>query len=239
MITEQSNRKITPRSTMKVGDLAIIYALFHGKLWHTFVNEHWSKFLGLILKGYLRFTRAMLAFQLWSIFRYKPGYQTMGILLLVASVCFLLGYNSAHVPELLKPVAFLIVPFVPFFAAPEELYNMVFVDIESEYMLIYSGIFTLSSLAHLVTVWIAGNSSITKRGESWIALGSSKFMKVNEYVICGLLEPLIVVAIGLTAWKLGEDLHFGIFLFLIAFSEAVQQLLDKALQAEKESTLKS
>ena len=236
MITEESNRKITPRATMKVGDLAIIHALFQGKVWHTFFNEHWSKFVGLVLKGYLRFTRAMLAFQLWSIFRYKPGYQTTGILLVVASVCFLLGYNSAHVPELLKPFAFLIVPF---FAAPEELHNMVFVDIESEYMLIYSGIFTLSSLAHLVTIWVGGNSSITKRGESWIALGLSKFMKVNEYVICGLLEPSIVTGIGLAVWKLGDDLHFAVFLFLIAFSEAVQQLFDKALQAEKESTLKS
>jgi len=239
MITEESNRKITPRATMKVGDLAIIHALFQGKIWHVFFNEHWSKFVGLVLKGYLCFTRAMLAFQLWSVFRYKPGYQTMGIVLIVASVCFLLGYNSAHVPESLKPFAFLIVPFVPFFNTPEELYQLVFVDIESKSMLVYSGIVTLSSLAHLVTIWVGGNSSITKRGESWIALGLSKFMKVNEYVICGLLEPLIVTGIGLAVWKLGDDLHFAVFLFLTAFSEAVQQLFDKALQAEKDSMLKS
>ncbi|MEQ9264178.1 MAG: hypothetical protein RLN81_03095 [Balneolaceae bacterium] len=239
MITEESNRKITPRSTMKVGDLAIIHALFQGKIWHVFFNEHWSKFVGLVLKGYLRFTRAMLAFQLWSVFRYTPGYQSVGILLFLSSLSFLMGYNSIHVPELLKPFAFLIVPLVPFFSTPEELYQLVFVDVESKSMLVYSGIFTLSALAHLVTIWMGGNPSITKRGESWIALGLSKFMKVNEYVICGLLEPLIVTGIGLVVWKLGDDLHFAVFLFLIAFSEAVQQLLDKALQAEKDSMLKS
>ena len=138
----------------------------------------------------------MMAFQMWSVFRFKPGYQTMGIILILCSFCFLISLNSTHIHPLLKPFGMFAIPFMPFLNSPEELYELVVVDVESQYLLIYTALFTLTSIVHLFTIWIKGNKSITKRGESWIGLGLSKFMPVNEFVICGLLEPLIMMGLG-------------------------------------------
>lgn len=240
MITNESNINIKPRATIKVGDLAIIHGATQTQFWKTLFNKHWTEFMILALRQYLRFNRAMMGFQMWSVFRFNPGYQTTGILLTLASLCFLLSFNSVHVPIWLKPFAMFAVPFVPFFKSPEEIYQLVMTDVESQFLLIYTGLFTLTSVAHLFTIWIArGNNSITKRGESWIGFSLSRLMKVDEFVICGLLEPLITIGIGIAAWKLVGDLHFGVFMLLIALSEASQQILDKSYQAHTESILRA
>ena len=128
---------------------------------------------------------------------------------------------------------------MPFFESPEGLYQLAVIDIESPLLLAYTGLFILSSLFHLVTIWIGrGNKSITKRGESWIGLALSKYMKVDEFLI-GMLEVLIVIAMGLSAWRWAGDIHFGIYMLLISLSEASQLILDKAHQAHTQSILRA
>lgn len=239
MITEESNINIKPRNTLKVGDLAIIHAATKTKLWHTLFYKNWSEFVLLCLKQYLRFSRSIMAFQLWSVFRWRPGFQTMGLLSIGASLCVLLSYNSTHVEGWLKPVAMFIVPFVMFFKSPDEIYELIFIDVESRILLIYTILFTLSSLIHLVTIWVGkGNKSITKRGESLLGLVLSKFMKVDEFVI-GLCEVLILMGLGLAAYQWADDPFFGLYTVFIGLAEASQLILDKAYQAHTESILKA
>jgi len=241
MITEESNINIKPRSTLKIGDLAVIHAAVttKNKFWNTLFYKHWSEFAVLCLRQYFRFNRAIMASQLWSVFRFNPGFQTMGLLSTLASICCLLSYNSSNVVDWLKPLSIFIIPFMPFFESPEGLYQLAVIDIESPLLLAYTGLFILSSLFHLVTIWIGrGNKSITKRGESWIGLALSKYMKVDEFLI-GMLEVLIVIAMGLSAWKWAGDVHFSIYMLLISLSEASQLILDKAHQAHTQSILRA
>ena len=237
MITEQSNVNIKPNATLKIGDLAIIHAFTKTKVFDVLFRKQWTKFIILCLGQYLRFSRAILAFQHWSVFRFNPGFQTMGILAISASLCFLLSFNSTHVEPWAKPLAIFIVPFVPFFKTQEELYDLVIIDIESQSLLVYTGLYLLASIAHLFTIWISrGNNKITRRGVNWIGFLLSKHMKVDEFVI-NLFTVLISIGIGLIAWRWGNDIHFGIYMGIIAIAEASQLVLDKAYQAHTQSIL--
>ncbi|MCG8640006.1 MAG: hypothetical protein MI862_09720 [Desulfobacterales bacterium] len=227
-----------PRKTVKVSDGEIIVGAHTTPFWKTLIYKPWSETILLLLKQYFRFNKAMMAFLHWSVFHYKPGSQTMGIILIIFSLSFLLGFNSVHVPALLKPFALFIVPILPFFKTFDELYRLAVTDVESQFLLIYTGLFTLKSAFDLVTIWSgAGNPSLSKRGNSWIALGFSKFMSVNEFVICAFVEPLIAIGIGLAAWKYAGDIHFCVFMIATALAESAQQIFDKAFQTHTQSIL--
>ncbi|MEQ9230552.1 MAG: hypothetical protein RIF46_07700 [Cyclobacteriaceae bacterium] len=240
MITDNSDLKITPRKTVKVSDLEIIHGAVTTKFWHTFLYKHWSEFVVLSLRQYFRFNRAMMASLHWCVFRFKPGSHTMGSMSIGAALSFCFSLNSTHVPILFKPFAAFVVPFLPFFKTQEELYRLVVVDVESQFVLIYTGVFLIASLVHVVIIWIGkSNPSLSKRGESWIALGLSKWMKVDEFVISGIFEPLISVCIGVALLKFSGDVYGCVFMVLIGVSEATQQILDKAHQSHIESIIKA
>ncbi|MDW3210280.1 MAG: hypothetical protein R8N23_10460 [Reichenbachiella sp.] len=237
MITDKSNRDMQVRKTLKISDNAIIWGAYTSPFWETFFNKHWEKTCLLLLKQYARFNKAMLATMHWCLFRFKAGSQTIGILAICSALSFSLSFNSTHVPILLKPLAMFLVPVLPFFKTPSELYQLAFIDVESKFLLVYTGLFTLTSLTHLIAVWIGkGNSSLTMRGQSWIGLGLSKFLPVNEF-LCSLLDFAIAVGIGIAAWKYVGDAHFGIFMISTASAELAQQVLDRSYQAHTRSIL--
>lgn len=240
MIPEKSNRDIKSRPTLKVGDLAFIYGASNTSFWKTLIYKPWYEFVMLCIKQYLKFSKAIMAILHWCVFRFRPGYQTMGIISTIVSISFLLSYNSTLVPVYLKPFAWVIVPLLPFFKTPDELYHLAVNEVESQFLLIYSGLYVFLVIIHLITIWTGnGNPSISKRGESWIGFFLSKLMPVDEFVICGLIEPLLGIGLGLAAWKFAGDTHFAVFMVIISLAEATQQILDKAYQAHTDSILRA
>ena len=104
----------------------------------------------------------------------------------------------------------------------------------------YSGLLLISGLVHLMTIWLSkGNFSMSKRGNSYLVLGLSKYMKVNEYFIVGILEPLLVLGIAFLLWTAFEDRYGAVFLGAAALSEAVQQLLDQTHKEHLKSIIKT
>ena len=158
-------------------------------------------------------------------------------MLILVSVCFLIGYNNANVPTLLKPVAGFAVPFWVYSKSWDGLYQLVVVDVESKFLLVYSGLFVLSALTHLVMIWIGrSNSSLTIRGEGWIGLGLSKLIPVNEFV-SNLLDFAVAAGIGVAAWKFAGDVHFGVFMISTASAELAQTILDHSYRSHTRSIL--
>jgi uncharacterized Tic20 family protein len=240
MITSESNRKSSSRNTVKISDLAIIFGATTTSFWKTLFYKTWDEFALLCLKQYFRFNRALSAFQMWCVFRVKPGYQTMGVLVILASLGFQIGYNSTNVANIFKPFGMFFGPPLIFFKTRDQLYELIFIDIESKVLLVYTIVFTLCSLTHLIMIWAGkGNKSITKRGESLIVKGLSKYMRVDEFIICGLLEPLLFIALGFASWKLADDIHFFGFTLFTGLSELSQQVLDRAFQADRDSIVKA
>ena len=240
MITKKSNHNIKPRKTVKISDAAILWGAYKTSFWKTLLYKSSNETFLLLFKQYVRFNKAVLASMLWLPFRFKAGSQTMGILSMVCALGFLLSYNSVHVPVLLKPLAIFIIPLLPFFKTSEELYSLTFLEIHSHYVLIYTGLFVVSGSIHLILIWFGySDKSLTKRGNSWIVWILSRWMPVNEFLICGLIEPIIAITVGVLVWKNTGDVHFAILMLLIAVAEAAQQLLDKSYQLHTESILKA
>ncbi|WP_442267620.1 hypothetical protein ACSIGC_08105 [Tenacibaculum sp. ZS6-P6] len=241
MITQKSNHNITPRKTVKVSDAAILFAaVYQTQFWKTLLYKSWKETLLLLARYYFRFNKAIHAMLFWSPIRFRAGSATIGVLAIMFGVSLLLSCNSMDVPILLKPIVAFCVPLVPFFKTQDELYRLVFVDIHSCYLLIYTGLFVVSGFIHLIIVWLGfSNPSQTKRGNSLIVLVLSRWMPVNEFLICGLVEPLLGIGLGLATWHYADDVCFGIFMILISMSEAAQQWLDKAYQMHTQSVLKA
>lgn len=239
MITEPSNHIIKPRKTVKVSDLFIIWGAQTTPFWKTLFFKSSKEAFVMLLKQYMRFNRATMAFQMWGVLRYKPGKNTCGLAVLLFSLGCMLGYNSTHVPDLLKPLSIFAIPFLVYAKTPEELYELLFIETESQLLLIYSGLFTLSVLIHLVMITLGkSNESDSKRGESWIVLLFSRFMSVNPFFIRCYVEPSLYIGLGLCAWLYMGDGYFGSYMVFIALAEASQELLDKSFQSHIESVSK-
>lgn len=239
MITKPSNHIIKPRKTVKVSDLFIIWGAQTTPFWKTLFFKSRKEAFVMLLKQYVRFNRAAMAFQMWGLLRYKPGKNTCGMAILLFSLACMLGYNSAHVPDLLKPLAIFAIPVLVYTKTPEELYELVFIDIESQLLLMYSGLFTLSVLINLVLITLEkSNLSDSKRGESWIVFLFSKFMSVNPFFIRCYVEPVLYIGLGVFAWLQLGDGYFGSYMIFIALAEASQELLDKSFQSHIESVSK-
>ncbi|MBO6496603.1 MAG: hypothetical protein JJ978_13605 [Roseivirga sp.] len=239
MITDESNRNLPSRKGVKIGDFAIIHWAANGSLIKAFFNKTWLGFLLLCAKQYVRFSRALSALQMWSPFRYNPGYQTIGLLSIIASIGFQVGLNSTAVLDIFKPFGMFFIPVLICFKSPDEIYDFVWINVESQFLLGYTVLFTCFSAFHLITIWTGGNKSLTKRGESLIMKALSKSIKLDEFVICGLIEPLLFIAIGFVAWKLADDALFFGFTLFTSLSEFSQQILDRTYKAERDSIVRA
>ena len=236
-MTPESNKNLSGRKTIKIGDLAVIYSLIYSPAYKYLFTKQWPKIIDLCVVYYFRFSRALYAFIYWSPIRYKIGSQTVGVfaLLLGAANC-MIGYNSQEVHNIFKPFSLFITPFLLFGRPKEAWLDFICVNIESKFLLFYSGGVLLSGFVHLMMIWMGkGNKSMSKRGNSYLVLFLSKRIKVNEYFICGVLEPLFFIGIALLLWFEFDDRHGAIFLGVATLSETIQQLLDQVNKKHLES----
>lgn len=240
MSTQASNYQNMPfRRGVKISDLAIIFGLMNTPVFKPLdkKNKGWHH-VKTVVKQWLRFDCALLASMHWSIWSFKPGSQTIGLLsTLFASFC-LIGFNHAELPIYLKPFSMFAIPIG---MIRTETYQWAFYwkyDYESTFLLWYSVVFLLSSLTHIVMIWLKkGNTSLSKRGESWLVFLLSKYTRVSEYLICGIVQPLITIGLGYCLWAYNDDVYAFIFLAVTSGCEAMQQLIDRANQEHNRSIL--
>lgn len=235
-MTPESNKNISGRKTIKMGDPEIIYSLVYSPAYKYLFTKNWPKAIGISLLYYFKFSRAILALAYWSVIRCKAGSRTLGAIALIALLSCQCGYNSTHLSDVQKPFSLFITPFLLFNMPKEDWYDFLCVDIESKFLLFQSILTLLSGTVHLVMIWIGKrNKSMSKRGNSYLVLFLSKHVKVNEYFICGILEPLLFTGVVLLLWNEFQDTYGAIFLGITTFSEAVQQLLDYINKRQREA----
>ena len=229
-MTPESNRNLSVRRTVKISDLDIIYGFVNSPVWKLFFKKYWLiKVIGLLIAYYLKFVRALLSLFHWSTIRFKAGSQTIGILALLAELSLIIGCNSTAIADYNKLFSVFIVPYILFTTPVTGWLNFIVHNIESQFLLIYGAVVLISSLYHILMIWIGkGNASMSKRGESYLVKFLSQYLHVNEYFICGIVEPLFWMGIALLLWFQLEDLYGAVFLGLAALSEAIQQALDQA-----------
>lgn len=240
MISEESTTCSMRRKTVKVSDQAIVWGMYSAPYKKKLLQSSWEEFVAWVLWLVIRFNKATIALQMWSVLRFKPGSQTIGLLSFTWALSFVIGFNSTEIHWLLKPLSALITPFLIIGKSWDWIYELIFVSCESKFLMIYTILFGISGLVHIIILWVGidSMSSMSQRGQSWIGLGLSYLIPVNEFVICGIIEPLIVIGLGVCAWHYYDDVYFGIYMISIALAEGSQQILDKAYHEHTKSILK-
>ena len=181
----------------------------------------------------------ILSYGLIGLTRYKHG-SCLGLTVFFLST--LLIYNSAKLWPL-TPVAIFSIPFLPIFNSLDDLVNLLFINIRSQNLLIYGGVFALVSLTNTVMNWLGfQNKSHTTRGVSWLYLLFdkllSRYIPVSEFFICCFVEPVLAIGAGIYLWRSGIDATFGSFLILMGTNEIVFQLIEHSHRVRVQTFLK-
>ena len=240
-MTPESNRNLSVRRTVKISDLDIIYGFVNSPVWKLFFSRYGLvKMIGLTIAHYFKFFRALLSLSHWSVIHFRAGSQTIGLLALLAALCLIIGFNSVAVTDYNKLFAVFITPYMLCSTPVAGWFDFIVLRVESQFLLIYGGLVLLSSLFHIIMIWIGkGNLSMSKRGESYLVLLLSRKFPVNEYFICGIVEPLFSVGLAALLWFQFDDMYGAVFLAAAALSEAMQQVLDQAQKQQLKSIIQT
>ncbi len=243
MITSHSNQSdIKPKRARLLGDAALIRGLVESRIPKLILLNTGEAFYQ-ICRQYVRANGVILSFGISIIFRYRHGSLVSGIGLTVFFLSMLLVFNSTHLwTPALTPVAVFSIPFLPIWKSADDLYRLAFVDIHSQNLLIYAGLFTLASLTTTVMNWLGyGNKNLTKRGESWLFFLLDKLLsrhvKVSEFFVTCFLETGIAIGAGIYLCTYGGDPYFGAFLILMAVNEIILGLTEKSAQMHAQTIL--
>ena len=166
-----------------------------------------------------------------------------GVAMTIIGSGFILAFNSPFVWKGLAPLVAFIVPILPFFKDMGTLYEWTYIDIHSPALLIYGGIFVISSLAHTLVCWVGyGNKNSTQRGDGYLFLLSqylfSGHVEVGQFFV-HLLEVLLVMAVGAYLWIGKVDIHFGSFLVVITGNELIALLTEKSGQLRTKALIEA
>ncbi|NQZ75054.1 MAG: hypothetical protein HRT61_02940 [Ekhidna sp.] len=236
--SKASNRDFKTRKTIGVSDWHLFDAAQRAALFKKLFREPYQKVLFACFFLWLRFSKAISAMPFWCNTGYKAGIGTMGIFANSCAIINLIGWNSTYVPFYLKPFSLLVLPFTPFFYEGEELVEMA-ISFESEFLAVWTGLFMLTSTTHLIMIWFKkGNKSQSKRGESFLRYLLLKvFKSVDDYVICGVIQPIIGVSVGVWLIHQYGDAIGGTVLLLGSLAEMHQQAVDHAAYVKTKGIL--
>lgn len=222
------------------GDSAIAYGIGRSKLWGLLITKPFTAFI-LAIGQYLQFTRAAFSYALISVFRFRFGIQSCGLILSLGSVGIMIIFNSVHIWRIFSPFALFSLTALPFFYDWDTIYRWLFIDIRSQALLIWSGLVLIKSSIHVVMIYGGfGNEDLTKSGVSYAYIGLSKLfakirINVSEFVVAVFIESAFAIAMGCVFWFMVEDQTFGLFCFLMAFSEIVIQVKAKTAQLHRQA----
>ncbi|MBL7681771.1 MAG: hypothetical protein JNK00_00305 [Flavipsychrobacter sp.] len=211
------------------GDGEILLSLAQSKFWSSLMNKNEKSWL-ILVRELFRIKFAILAFLTGAIFRYGYGSRTIGFILSILSTLMLIGYNSTYLFWVAKPffpfTAAFFIPFVDLKFWQE----LVVTDIHSTGLFYYTCLFAAVSLFHSLSIYLGfGNSNDpTKRGNSIIYMLFFRYTRVPEYLVQGIMEPVIIGITALLCWHILDDKHFSIFLIISGSSLFMQETLDKA-----------
>ncbi|MDN5215050.1 hypothetical protein QQ020_23415 [Fulvivirgaceae bacterium BMA12] len=241
MITQNTNHNLRPKKARKLGDLAILYGIINTPFWGLLFFKPKAA-LWLICGQFLRANAVILSYGLTAITRFRNSPMTTGLVMTAYFLSIVMAYNSIYVWKVFSVFVALAVPFFPILTDADDLYRLAFIDIHSQGLLIYAGVFTLASLIHNGTIYIGkGSKNVSKRGESWLYLLFdkllSRYIPVSEFFICCFIEPALAIGAGIYLWSSGIDPTFGSFLILMGANEVVLQLIDKSHQVQVQSLL--
>ncbi len=231
METSKSNRNFNYKKGRKLSEAALINGFKNSPVWKLLFFKP-REAAWILLNQYIETNAAILSYCYTSVFRCLPGQLVCGVAITVMSCSFALAYNSTHlITPALAPLATPVVPFIPFFTSPDELYDMAFVRVYSLPLALYCCLMGVSSLVNIIICWSGYSKNPTQRGVSYsyllIDFLFSKYLNVGQFFI-QFVETLFAILIGAYLVYTGIDTYFGWFLVIISGNECFTLMSEKS-----------
>lgn len=235
---ESNNRTYEGRNTVLISDMAIIDGGIKSPLFKLHFEKKKAECIAKGLFQLIRFICACFAHMHWSVFRVRPGAQTIGLIVTGLNLSFLLSFNAQEIEGWHKLFSVFLTLVLIFQQPFEELVITFTENVESTPLLIYSGLYLLMAIVQIVMIWIGkGSASLSQRGHSILGLIISRWVKPHDYFLEGWIEPLLAIGLGYYFWAYHGDIHFALILWISAGCEWLQQLVDKSHQMSKQAIL--
>nr|WKN34372.1 hypothetical protein K4G66_18510 [Tunicatimonas sp. TK19036] len=246
MITPKSSQKdYASKGVKKYGDMALIYGAIHSPVFQEIFKGS-DNMLFLLVKQWLHFVIASIAYSMSAVFRYRFGVQSCGIVLSLTTLTFACIFNTIHIISIQKPFAIFMLPFVLYGRTPDEFYQWIVIDIYSERLLLFMLVVAALSVIHVTVAYVGGgHSDVSKRGVSWIytilvwMFSKLRWIKINPFFIGCVIEPAIVIGCGVAIWTYWQDTYFAIWCWMMGGCELWQQLVDKSTSLHQQSILRA
>ena len=239
MITSQSQRTdLIPKKARLVSDYALLNGFFHSQIWKLLFTKP-SEALYKLCIQFSQANNSLLAYGWTSVSRIKHGSMAGGgVIQMLLVCCFILALNSKLITwKVLSPfAAWFVVPAMPFFKTPDDLYQLAYVQVEGQALVIYGAVFLLASSVNIIISWLGfSNKSVTCRGIGYSYLLADrlfgKHIHVNEFAIY-MLECIAVAGIGSYLMVEKIDFFFGVWLITISLAEMRILIYEKTGQIQ-------
>lgn len=231
MESQQTNyRGVPSREILPYGDAAIFRRVV--KLIGRIRTVTWDELLELHGRSVL----AAFSFSNTALFRREFGIQSTGFVFSIMTFTLITMFNSTEVWLIFKPLVMILIPIIVFFKDKGDIYEYLFIDVHSKGLMVLAVVFLVAALVHVVKIYTGeGNPDWGKRGESWIYTAlSRRFDFINEYFVVGILEPLIVVLVGIVAFRFFDDGYLAIYLWLSAIATFAQESMDQSNDMDRQ-----
>lgn len=244
MITEQNELKPKgPKRGRLLSDVALINSSRSSKFWKNLFFKP-KEALWMLLIQVIQSHVSLLAYGRNSVLKTMHGALSGGgIVQGIAILSWGIAYNSDMVWKLFSSfTGWFILPVYVWLQTPAELFDLVWVSIESKAMAIYLLLLTISIILNVGRSWTGNSnkSSVTSRGVSYSYLIVKRLTgprySVPEFVI-NLMETLIIIGIGVYLFIMDIDPYFGFWLVAISFSEMQLLLAEKSAKIEQRRLL--
>ena len=231
MILQSSDQTHSLRVIPRFGDIALFIQLMRSKIWQQFYTgdkKPWWTILVWIINAKIE----MFALVFRSLFRYNMGKHTTGFIFLVWSFTLLAAFNAQHSISFLVSFIPFIAPGFIFFIPSDELYSHLFIEVRSQILLVLMVLFLLVQSIHVIRLYMTknGNQSGTKRGSSWLKTSIPIIKKCSEYLIQGIIEPVLILLFGWLGFEFFQDTTFFAFSGISALCLFYQEFYEKAFQ---------
>ena len=240
MMMPGSNKKSPKRRKIrKYGDSNIIYGAYTSPFWDLLVSKP-NQAIWSLFKWFIKFNTAMMAWSINAVTKTKHGPESCGFITYFVCLSALLAFQSIHIWLIFKPFVTFINPVLVFFIPSEDLYRLLFVDIHSNNLLIYTIIYAILGLFNVLMVYFrkGDEADTTKRGTSYLYILLNSHIRINEYVLSGLIGPIAIMGIGLGFWLFFGDIWMAAWMIWGGFCVAYQQTIDKTFELHQQSVFK-
>ena len=233
MQTKQSNhRQVNYKRGRFLSDISILRGITQSPI-PKLILFKWKEGVWMLFKQFLVANSSILSSCYTFPTRIKHGQLRVGFGIGLLGCSMMLAYNSEHIWAGLSPLAGWVIWALPFFHDFETLYQWAFVETRSQILIVYCGIYLLSTVTHNVLGYVGlGNKNATLRGEGYLYLLIRRLLyrtNINVgYFFIHFIEALGVIALGAYLWIYEIDPYFGGFLILIAGNEVISLLTEKS-----------